>query len=356
MRRSILRQGLHSRILLAALSTAFLCSSCTSNAPVTANIGYTPPFLPVTLTVDTNGNIALHGNLSIVTPAGTFSIGANVSHTMKPVSGGTLLIIRHWDDGKLSDTVYTVHHQQIVVVTNGKTIIAVTNGRVFIDVSKGRVMRISVQAPKAARTRPQHFVVVGQTIRDPLTSSDHSQGWPTRYYPPGGEYCGFEQDGFYVGPNPGNDVKCANTQITISNAEVTVTATLRSDNVNLRNQDFPGGSSTETGYGLGIRGAAESPYVGFQILPDGHWMDGHDFSSVWHPFNPAIHRGLGHPNVLEIKATGERLRYFVNGVHIGGQSITNAFGGSAWSPGGIQFLVDGYDSAIFSNLVIRRLR
>src|SRR5262245_60772882 len=136
MRRAILRQGLHSRVLLVALSTAFLCSSCASNASVTADIGYSPPFLPVTLTVDTNGRIAIHGNASIVTPVVTFSIGANVSTTMESVPGGTLLIIRHWEDGKLSDTVYTVHHQKIVVVTNGKTIIAVTNGRVFIDVSK----------------------------------------------------------------------------------------------------------------------------------------------------------------------------------------------------------------------------
>lgn len=356
IRRRILRQGLRSRILLVALSTAFLCSSCASNTPVTADIGYSPPFLPVTLTVDTSGHIALHGDLSIVTPVGTFSIGANVSSSMESVPGGTLLIIRHREDGKLSDTVYTIHRQKIVVVTNGKTIITVTNSRVFIDASKGRVMHISVQSSKPTRTGPRRYVTVGQTIRDPLTSSDHSKGWPTRYYPPGGEYCGFEQDGLYIGPNPGDvDVRCANTNITISNADVSVTATLRSDNVHLRNQDFLG--SAEDGYGLGIRGAPENPYMGFQILPNGHWMDTQGWVSVWHPRNPAIHRGLDHTNVLEIKATGEYLRYFVNGIYIGGQSVTDLFNGdSTWSPGGIQFLVDPYDSAIFSNLVIRRLK
>jgi hypothetical protein len=325
-----------------------VCASCKSGVSVTGEAGYTPPFLPVTITIDTNGNISIRGNASIVTPVGTLSIGADVTKSMQSVPEATLLIIRHKKGDRIVDTVFTVRSQKIVAIVDGRVTLTVTNGRIFVDAVKGHVLSITVHST-AAKPTPQHFVAVGVPSRDPLTAADHTKGWPTRYYPPDGDDCGFEQNGFYVGPSSPigtNWQLCENLRINIKNVDVSVTARLRSDDSADRIANF--GDAPEDGYGIVVR-EPSFPTAGFSVLPDGQWADFYSNGIIdVHPVNPAINKGIGVNNVLEVKAVGSSFKFFVNGVKVGSEYL-----GSASATGGIGFYVDGFDSAFFKNLVIK---
>src|ERR1700730_17433100 len=117
--------------LITVMATTAVSTSCANGVSVNGDIGYTPPFLPVTLTIDTNGNIAIHGDTSIVTPVGTFTIEANIAKGLAGTSDNTLLIIRHRKGSSIVDDVYTVQSDKIVVIVDGLTKLVVTSDRVF---------------------------------------------------------------------------------------------------------------------------------------------------------------------------------------------------------------------------------
>jgi hypothetical protein len=337
--------------LFAAVLTVVVSASCSSPIAVTGEVGYKPPFLPVALTVDSRGHISVEGDASIVTPVGTFSIGANVTNAMKSVPHATLLIIRHKRDGLIVDTVFTVRSQEIVAVVNGRVTLTVTNGRIFVDASKGHVLSIKIHS-SVPRRPAHHNVAKALSFTDPLTSSSHAKGWPTYYYPPSGHICGFEQNGFYLGTGYANGYqqRCDNQRINVGNADVSVTATLIADHTAARLADSLG--DPENGYGMNVRvvfDQVNNSSIGFSILPDGRWED-YNFYGIFqvHPVNAAIHKGLNSSNELEIKSIGHSFRYFVNGVQIGSQV-------APWVPatGGIGFYVDDYDTAVYRNLVVK---
>ncbi len=126
-------------------SICFL-SSCGQVAP-SGGVSYTPPFAPITFTIDTSGTISIQGNLSIETPVGRFALEANVADTLKPEDNTLLLIIRHKQNGSVVDDAYKIQTQQdeVTVVTNGTTTIDVTKHKVFIDASKGDIKSIEVK-------------------------------------------------------------------------------------------------------------------------------------------------------------------------------------------------------------------
>ena len=329
--------------LITVLTFAIVCSGC--GASVNEEFGYTPPFLPVTLTVDTHGNIAIHGNVSIVTPVGTFSAVTNISEVMAHSPDGTLLIIRHKNNGTIVDTVFTVQSQEIVAVVDGRVVLTVTNGRIFVDASKATVLSIQVRSSATQSPSPQP-VTTGGPFTDQLTSASHEDGWPNGS---GYSICGIEQAGFEVGPSSPegtNWSECENDNLSVGDADVSVTATLLSDDSAARAADSLG--APEDGYGILLR-TSTFPEVGFSVLPDGQWLD---FDSAGledpHPVNPAIHKGLGVSNILQVKAIGATFEFYVNGVHIGGEVVA-----SAPASGGIGFYVDGYDTAIFRDLIVK---
>jgi len=47
-------------------------------AAQTLRVSYRPPFVPISVSVDQRGRISVDGELSIVTPLGEFSIGAEL--------------------------------------------------------------------------------------------------------------------------------------------------------------------------------------------------------------------------------------------------------------------------------------
>jgi hypothetical protein len=331
--------------LLAVLILAAVCSGCQNGVSANGDIGYTPPFLPVTLTVDIHGNIAIHGNASIVTPIGTFSAEANISEVLPSAPDGTLLIIRHKKGGVIVDTVYTVQSQEIVAVVNGRVVLTVTNGRVFVDASKAQVLSVQVRSSATQSPSPQP-TATGLPFTDPLTSANHEDGWP---HGEGYSICGIEQNGFEVGPTSPlgtNWAECDNQNLNVGDADISVTATLLTDDTTDRTANF--GDTPELGCGLIVR-LPTFPEVGFSVLPDGQWLDWYSngIEDV-HPANSAIHTGLGVSNVLEIKAVGSSFEFYVNGVYVGGEAVS-----TAPASGGIGFYTDGFDTAVFRNLVVK---
>jgi len=88
-----------------------------------------------------SSGISVEGSASIVTPIGTFSIGASYS-LPSPGNESIYVIIR--DQGTGFDHIYEVHGgtNQLTAVINGTTRITVTGGEVLIDVSAGSVENI----------------------------------------------------------------------------------------------------------------------------------------------------------------------------------------------------------------------
>jgi len=77
-------------------SLLLFLSSCGETTP-TYKVTY-QPFIPVTFSIDTNGNISIQGNLAIETPVGIFTLSAGVSGRPQPDNNTLLLIIRHKQD------------------------------------------------------------------------------------------------------------------------------------------------------------------------------------------------------------------------------------------------------------------
>jgi hypothetical protein len=122
---------------------AAFCAGCA------ARVSYSPPGLPISISIDHAGQISINASQSIATFFGTFSIGASL-----PVISNDeiLLIIR---DRNLSrpDRVYGIRSgRNIQVTTNGTTIVSVdANGIVVIDITEGSVQTIEIHSADIAR-------------------------------------------------------------------------------------------------------------------------------------------------------------------------------------------------------------
>jgi hypothetical protein len=116
-----------------------------SGCSVLGQVGYRPPFLPITFLIDNLGHISIQGSASIVTEVGEFSL--NVSDTVNPPDDGFLVIIRHLHDGEISDAVYQIHSgdDEVDVTVDGHIELQITNKRVTIDASQGQVQSVVVR-------------------------------------------------------------------------------------------------------------------------------------------------------------------------------------------------------------------
>jgi hypothetical protein len=163
---------------ILCLALAFLitvgCAACTENNPG-SSITYTPEFLPVHLILSSSG-VSIGGNTSLITPVGSFSIGA--SYQLLPPYNGTYVVLRNRTTGY--DKIFEVHYggNQFSAVINGSTTIDVSNGQVLIDVTAGNIKevtfkRVPNEIPKQSQPSWLH----------PITAR-WDAGWEQSWYKP----------------------------------------------------------------------------------------------------------------------------------------------------------------------------
>lgn len=150
------------------------CAACTENNPG-SSITYTPEFLPVHLTLSQSG-VSIGGNTSLITPVGSFSIGA--SYQLLPLYNGTYVVLRNRTTGY--DKIFEVHYggSQFSAVINGTTDIEVSNGQVLIDVTAGNIKEVTFkhipnETPKQSQPSWLH----------PITAR-WDAGWKQSWYKP----------------------------------------------------------------------------------------------------------------------------------------------------------------------------
>lgn len=137
-------------------------TSCSGNT----HVAYQPPFLPVRLVVNDNGLVSVEGDLSLATPVGIFSIGADYS--LNKDKEHIFVIIR---DRKINfDQIFKIQNSgdELVAVFNGKTVVQITDQQILIDVTDGNIETIEFkQADPALPT----------ASTNPLTKAFSEKTW-----------------------------------------------------------------------------------------------------------------------------------------------------------------------------------
>lgn len=274
-----------------------------------------------------------------------------MSGSLKPQVNATLLVLRHKKDGRLIDEVFRVNSDEVVVVVNGRTTLTVTNGRVFVDASKATVESIKIISSATPAPSP---VDTSVPFTDPLTSSQHSAGWPPEPFYPGPDdnaekviLCRFDEDGLHVGPGSNYAVlpRCFNLALDLGDADVSVTVRLVEDD----RKAWPDGYEPDSGFGLAVRVNDCCSTVGFNIMSDGTWIDRTSYNSTVN-HSKAIRKGVGATNRLRITMHGSHFEFFVNGVRIATRDLA---GDNVAPSGGLLLTAGMFDSVVFSDLVVQ---
>jgi hypothetical protein len=66
---------------------------------------YQPPFVPIEISVDQDGDIEVRQGFELITYWGTFGLGGKIE---SPEDGKTLLVIAHQDHGTIAEDVYEI--------------------------------------------------------------------------------------------------------------------------------------------------------------------------------------------------------------------------------------------------------
>ncbi len=136
----------------AVIVAALTLSAC--GGTTTPGASYKPAFLPVELSVGPDG-VAIHGDSTIVTPIGEFSIGASYSLPEREPDTIYVVVRDRKRAGIGLDSVFKIRAgtDEFSAVVNGTTTIEVRNGEVLIDVTDGSIKRI--QFKRGTGTGPQ---------------------------------------------------------------------------------------------------------------------------------------------------------------------------------------------------------
>jgi hypothetical protein len=167
--------------ILVVVALAFAVSACGGNAE--PQIKYEPPLLPVRLVVAAD-EIAVEGDSpDLVTPIGTFSIGAK--YELEAVQNDQIyIVLRDRNRGRSgSDDIFrlTTGEDVFNVVVDGTTEIEVKDRRVLIDITDGTIKVIAfkrAQASGAEARKSSGF----PWWDDRVASWD--EGWKSSFYRP----------------------------------------------------------------------------------------------------------------------------------------------------------------------------
>jgi hypothetical protein len=108
-------------------------------------LSYKPPVVPVAISVNSAGEIAIEAEASVVTPIGTFALGGD--YTLTPREHVLYVVIRDRRKGKDgTDTIYSVRtgEREVSFVFVGRTRIGIKDHRITIDVSDGTEQKLSI--------------------------------------------------------------------------------------------------------------------------------------------------------------------------------------------------------------------
>jgi hypothetical protein len=167
------------RLMRLPLGLMFVAVTAGCAAKPATEVGYQPPLLPVRFTIDSAGKPTVSGSKELVTPVGTFSIGAKYS--LNPIQRDAIRVIieNKMDGDSGSHRIYDVitGEEDFTAVVNGRTTIHVSDRQVLIDVTEGTIERIEFRAvtPIAVETSENWFAA-------PFTRWNNY--WETAFYSP----------------------------------------------------------------------------------------------------------------------------------------------------------------------------
>jgi hypothetical protein len=164
-------------LLALILLIVMICAACSGN--LKPGLTYQPDFLPVNFDVTTSG-VSISGDRSLVTPIGTFSIGA--SYELLPRNDSIYVILRNRRTGY--DRIFAVRSgpDQFSAIVNGTTKVSVSNGEVVIDVTAGKIKRVTFKRMASAILEQTNSSWVQHVWHDALTRWD--EGWRQSWYKP----------------------------------------------------------------------------------------------------------------------------------------------------------------------------
>jgi hypothetical protein len=308
---------------------------------VAVKAGWSPPFVPVKLSISSEGKISLSTGQSIVTPVGTFSLEEEASRTLVPEENTIHLIIRHNHAGSKVDDVFKVGDEEVEAVIDGRVRIKVTNRRIFIDATKGNVRSIIVRSTVAPPKPPPDIIAPTVPLRDPLNLSRHAAGWIDDPHNGSDSHCRLDSDGLHVGPKGGNTLFCVNQSVRVIDADISVSARLIYYE---RGSPF----NFNSGYGIYVGYCGHMP-LQFAIREDGTWYAADSTPKR----SKAIRKGVA-TNKLRVIRHGSRFEFFVNSKKVG----TYTYDRPRWSDSSecnapVGFFTRGDNHVVFSNLLVK---
>lgn len=337
--------------LLPLLVILLFFSGCAGVDPTTT-IGYKPPFLPVELDIDSNGQISIAGSASIVTAVGTFSLTEDIAAKQQTTDTALLVIIRHKQNGSVVDSVYSIQTQQdeVAIVTNGKTTIDVTQHKVFIDASKGNIQSITVKDNSQDKVSNPF----GGKLALDDSLSDNSKGfkWDETTDSAGGA-CKFKDGVYHVSIPQRDDEYCPAEASSFDNFAFQVNMVIVSGD--------GGGVMFRLDQSLSTGAAAKLYCYEFLISPSGAYS----FSlykiagsgntpptNLRKGSSNAINTGLNQSNLVAVVANGSNITFYVNNQQV------DTINDSTYSSGQIAVVAEDLSNpaeVVFSNAKVWKL-
>ncbi|MFV2196798.1 hypothetical protein [Nocardiopsis sp. LOL_012] len=166
------------RFLPLFLSPVLLLTACEG---MTA--GYQPPFVPVTLEVGSDGEVAVTAGAQITTPVGTFSVEQEHWSSYEPPEDQLALFVRHEQDGEDLDSVYTIDAEvEAVVELDGQSVVTVLNRRVLVDVREQGTAQIHLREIQPERDLDPEFHPALLTDHELAIGGEPCEGFLCRSY------------------------------------------------------------------------------------------------------------------------------------------------------------------------------